>query len=465
MPDPHNVPVQTRPTPVKSDTLFYEIIDGPVADASRIEYGADHPDTAQFPNFKLCKEERLNHAAARRWWACEFTLQDTYNDGVAYSAENKDYPIFTRRYVVLRDRYLPRTALTALAGVVTVKVTNGGSGYSEAPTVTPNSGTGTFLAVINPSGQVCWVIITNGGTYTSAPTLSFSGGDGTGAAATAFIQNQTALLIAQRKVEFPDDSPLRSIFLIHECVYETLPGPVILLDSDYEEETGAEQRIYDQRVAAGTSKPARGTEYPASSGFFVMSAGLKLSVDNANVGVLHVEVMEQPESREAYRGGNYPTPDVFALTAFPLWPIPPFLPGVPGGPYQNRVDGLDYQGNPLAADENHQSTYELQVNTPASPIKETYSYFITPPGALPATFSVTSQPGHLLPISRNTIHIPLTLVFVNGLDSMVAENLRASTPDTYVDGETVIDAMEDQWKGCWMRRRVDSVEFPPMPNA
>jgi|SaaInlLV_10m_DNA_1039704.scaffolds.fasta_scaffold06684_2 hypothetical protein len=70
-------------------------------------------------------------------------------------------------------------------------LTNGGSGYSTAPTVSFSGGGGsgaTAVATINGSGVVDSVLITDPGkNYTSAPTVSFSGGGGSGAAATAYI--------------------------------------------------------------------------------------------------------------------------------------------------------------------------------------------------------------------------------------------------------------------------------------
>lgn len=80
--------------------------------------------------------------------------------------------------------------------VTSIVVTNRGSGYTSAPTVTITGPSGTnttatATAVINAtSGQVESVTITNAGTgYTSAPTITFSGGSGTGAKAYAILAN------------------------------------------------------------------------------------------------------------------------------------------------------------------------------------------------------------------------------------------------------------------------------------
>jgi len=68
--------------------------------------------------------------------------------------------------------------------VISVAVTNGGSGYTDIPTVTLSGGGGsgaTATATIS-GGVVTGVILTSlGSGYTSAPAFSFSGGGGAGA--------------------------------------------------------------------------------------------------------------------------------------------------------------------------------------------------------------------------------------------------------------------------------------------
>jgi len=79
----------------------------------------------------------------------------------------------------------------APAGVVdSVLITNGGTGYTTAPTValTGGGGSGATATATIESGSVTGVTITNPGTgYTSAPSVGFTGGAGTGAAATSEI--------------------------------------------------------------------------------------------------------------------------------------------------------------------------------------------------------------------------------------------------------------------------------------
>ena len=75
--------------------------------------------------------------------------------------------------------------------VISATVTNGGSGYTSAPTVTISGGGGTgATATATLTGTtVTAITITNPGNsnYTSAPTITFGGGGGTGAVATTTV--------------------------------------------------------------------------------------------------------------------------------------------------------------------------------------------------------------------------------------------------------------------------------------
>jgi len=88
--------------------------------------------------------------------------------------------------------------VAALSGttVASLSVTDGGSGYTSAPTVSFSGGGGSGAAATAViGGRVSSVSITNRGQeYTSAPTVSFSGGGGSGAAATATLRDQGPIL-------------------------------------------------------------------------------------------------------------------------------------------------------------------------------------------------------------------------------------------------------------------------------
>ncbi|MFO0969605.1 MAG: LamG-like jellyroll fold domain-containing protein, partial [Gemmataceae bacterium] len=85
----------------------------------------------------------------------------------------------------------PSTA-RMVGSVISVAVTNGGSGYTSAPSVAiaapGNSGaSATATAVINNGSVVAVNITFTGSNYTAVPAVSFSGGGGSGATATATI--------------------------------------------------------------------------------------------------------------------------------------------------------------------------------------------------------------------------------------------------------------------------------------
>lgn len=87
------------------------------------------------------------------------------------------------------------------SGIKSITVSNGGSGYTSAPTVTISSGGGTGAAATATitSGRVTSVKLVPdavigaqmGSMYTSAPTITLTGGGGTGATATATIYKIT----------------------------------------------------------------------------------------------------------------------------------------------------------------------------------------------------------------------------------------------------------------------------------
>jgi hypothetical protein len=77
-----------------------------------------------------------------------------------------------------------------IQGVSRINVTNQGSGYSSAPTVTliGGGGTGAEAMAAVAGGHITGITITNEGLhYTSAPSVVITGGGGTGAAATAAL--------------------------------------------------------------------------------------------------------------------------------------------------------------------------------------------------------------------------------------------------------------------------------------
>ena len=80
--------------------------------------------------------------------------------------------------------------------VIQVNMTNNGTNYTSAPTVSFTGGGGSGaagIAALAADGKVYGVYMTNNGSgYTSAPTVSFTGGGGSGAAGTAFLNCDNA---------------------------------------------------------------------------------------------------------------------------------------------------------------------------------------------------------------------------------------------------------------------------------
>lgn len=79
-------------------------------------------------------------------------------------------------------------------GVTTITVSDGGSGYTSAPTVviTGGGGSGATATATVVGGEVTAITVTAAGAgYTSAPTISFTGGGGTGATAVATLTPDT----------------------------------------------------------------------------------------------------------------------------------------------------------------------------------------------------------------------------------------------------------------------------------
>jgi len=136
-----------------------------------------------------------NHQTNRHYF-CQaekyLIIQDGINAPFIFDGEN-----IRRAYVTSNP------ALSTGVGsgtVVSVIVTNRGSGYTSAPTVTISApgGSGTTAtataAVSATSGQVERITVSNVGSgYTSVPTITFSGGGGSGAKAYAILENPSEI--------------------------------------------------------------------------------------------------------------------------------------------------------------------------------------------------------------------------------------------------------------------------------
>lgn len=259
MPAPLNIPTIAKPTPIVLDELLVETTDSNKALYDRmLEVGHFHPDQQRYPGYRFLKSEPIQYGKIQYTWANDFTAQDSYNASVEYAEEADAFPTFIRSYRVLRSDYLvngPLTKLLAFTGIVSVSITNGGTGYAKdfAVTFTGGSGTGGSAWAIVNRGIIVRVEINNVGTgYTTVPTVVFSAGDGASAAATASIQPTNALLVSEKHGKLPDDDPYSSLYDKVTRVWMTLPGP-ILSGVRYDDETGLLIPVSKQVVAASTS--------------------------------------------------------------------------------------------------------------------------------------------------------------------------------------------------------------------
>lgn len=200
-PTPNETPVRTYPTPSWGtpevvDELLVEILEFNKPGWVKLPEGSPHPNVREFPNHQLLREEYDGaYGLVRRYWCNGYRNQNQYNYDISYSGESNAHPIFTRRYLVRRDQYVPLAKLSGYSGVYGVTVTSGGSGYTpdSPPTVTINGdGSGaTAKAIVSNAGEVIWVYITNEGSGYTQATVSFGSGAAT---ATASLQLTTEVV-------------------------------------------------------------------------------------------------------------------------------------------------------------------------------------------------------------------------------------------------------------------------------
>jgi hypothetical protein len=111
-------------------------------------------------------------------------------------------------YLAIKGSPNAHGSIKADPGTITgFTVTNGGTGYTSAPTVVFTGGGGTgaaATATVSSAGAVTGITLTSAGSgYTTAPTISYSGGGGTGLAATLGFTLGKAHVDATAALAFP----------------------------------------------------------------------------------------------------------------------------------------------------------------------------------------------------------------------------------------------------------------------
>lgn len=230
-PNPPQLFVRDFPTPEVKDGILVELIDNNKGAYTPIPIGSRCPEQSdsKYAGYELVDvRTSQDYQWTYRYWANAATNQDIYNRQTSYEGESLSFPVFKRSYVERRP-YTPRARGLPLTAVVGAVVTNGGSGYTTAPTVslTGGSGTGATAEALLYRGAVIYVrILTEGTGYTTVPSIGFSGGGGAGAAATALIQPQGALLVQEEQALLPEGDPRSGLYDLVVRIWMTLPGPI-----------------------------------------------------------------------------------------------------------------------------------------------------------------------------------------------------------------------------------------------
>ncbi len=220
--------------------------------------------TNPYPDHQLCfqaisddGENVIRFYTAPRMGQNSFNVAKYEND-----EENRSFPWFTRVYIVPRISYQNnsdpsyRAMLTPLNSLIGIRVSNGGHGY--VPTIAPirngnseeqnplyvplvftgGGGTGAAGQAEILDGVVVAAFITNDGSgYTTAPTITISG-PGAGASFQALIQDTSCVIVAEEAIPMQtQDQPIGSLYLMVTQKYWTLPGAEV---SSYELGTDAQ---------------------------------------------------------------------------------------------------------------------------------------------------------------------------------------------------------------------------------
>jgi hypothetical protein len=137
--------------------------------------------------------QRLLHDANAQFWSVS-ELEDYINEARIRTV--KDTGAYRQVQTVF---FSTGVEVYPFGGVTGFNITNAGTGYATAPTVTVSAPgvTGgvraTAVATVS-GGKITTISVTNPGTlYQSQPTVSFSGGGGSGAAATAYFINSATI--------------------------------------------------------------------------------------------------------------------------------------------------------------------------------------------------------------------------------------------------------------------------------
>lgn len=259
-------------------------------DAALLLPGAVEPNATRFPRHFLTGMEELQGDEQQVEVYLKYESAPAYPSGqnawsfqLQYVSAGVAYPIFIRETVEPRP-YTAATRGAPLTAVTEIRVTNGGSAYTSAPTVTiggPGAGAAAIAHIVG--GVVARVELTAGGSaYVTVPAITFAGGGGAGVAATATIQSQGAKLVNEETR--PAEGVLAHDFVLVTRTYKTLPGPEL---------TG---QILDKRT--GLIFQLKVQDVLASEAIGVVPAG------NISFEIQPVDTVQSRKSTVSYLGGG-----------------------------------------------------------------------------------------------------------------------------------------------------------------
>lgn len=234
---PPEIPIVSFLSPNKADQGLIDIWNTEVAGYAPLDIGAPHPNSRQYPNFRLGKQAPLQ--SDEKWvirtWVTDETSPDWFNYALKFGDEDNQFPIFIRTYRVPRATYVPLTKGEPLKSLYKLTLSDSGSGYTFGTlpnvlfddTVTPVDEIALAHAVVSPDGTISECVLDFGGIgyvenagFTVEPPIQGNPASGIG-----YIQPLTAILTAEQAELYPEDSEFYAQYLKVARVYETIPGP------------------------------------------------------------------------------------------------------------------------------------------------------------------------------------------------------------------------------------------------